>query len=575
MTLRAFAATILTATACLSGSAQAQVETEGLRDALVSVYSQNPRLLAERARLREIDETYVQARAQGRFTVGGSASISQAWVKFPNASELISGATGDLSVSGAPKEAGVQIIQPLYQGGRVRALKNQTKLGVLAARENLRAQENALFLAAANAYVDVRRDEEVTRIRRNNVSVLSRQLEAATARFDVGQGTRTDIAQSESRAALAEAGLAQAEAQLTSSRASYVRLVGRMPSLLSAPPKFAIPATVSDAIAAARENSPQLIGSYFNEAAGRAAINVAKASGRPTVSLAGSLSRQRDQISNITEFDTAAITAQVTIPFYSGGANRSHVRQAQHAKTRLAFETRDAELAVDESVTKIWAQLGAARATLKAVRRQEDAAEIAFEGVTLEQSVGTRDQLDVLNAEQEVLNAKLSVVEAERNVNAATYSLLSVIGVFDAEGIRLSVDTYDKSANFELVRYKGLTEAVDTYAPEFTKRIGRQLPDLVSDITGFTETLYVDTPLKTGVEGAGALVGSGAKGVTYAIDKITGLEPNTDLLQDVDTLDIIIEPVKPTSKPPYDPLIGGSLHGNVDEIYMPADSPVD
>ncbi len=565
MTLRAFAATFLTSTLCVSGFALSGVaQAEDLRDALVSVYSENPRLLAERARLREIDESYVQARAQGRFTVGGSASITQAWGRFPTASELIPDRTGSLSIKGTPKQAGLQIIQPLYQGGRVSALKQQTKLGVLAARENLRAQENALFLAAANAYVDVRRDEEAARIRRNNVSVLSRQMVAATARFDVGQGTRTDVAQSQSRMALSEAGLAQAEAQLASSRASYVRLVGRMPNLLTSPPEFALPSNVMAAISAARENNPQLIGAYFNEAAGRAAINVAKASGRPTISLSGNLARQRDQLSNITAVDSAAITAQVTVPFYAGGANRSRVRQAQHAKTRLAFETRDAELAVDESVTQIWAQLTAARASLTATRRQEEAADIALEGVTLEQSVGTRDQLDVLNAEQEALNAKLAIVEAERNVSAATFSLLSVMGVFDAEGIRLPVETYDKNANLDIIRYKGLTEAVDKYAPEFAQRIGRQLPNIPREATHTIKDLYADSPIEQGLKGAAAMSGAAAQGVKRGADAVTGQSSTYDDLRDVDLTSIEIEPISPPSVPRYDPLIDSDNDGRVD-----------
>ena len=324
-----------------------------LQDALISVYESNPRLLAERARLREVDESYVQARAQGRPTIGGTGSISQSFVNFPGGAAIFSGVAsdigGDVNISGRPNDIGVQVVQPLYQGGRVKALKTQAKLGILAARETLRAQENDLFLSAANAYVDVRRDTEAIRIRRNNVRVLMRQLEAATARFEVGSGTRTDIAQSEARLSVAEAGLAQAEAQLAVSEASYVRHVGQKPVQLSAPPIYTLPPSLADAIAAARENNPQLIGSYFNEAAGRAAIDVAKAAGRPTVSITGGVSRQRDQLSQLQSIDAASIVAQVTIPIYSGGANTSRRRQAEHAKTRLAFETRDAELGVDQA----------------------------------------------------------------------------------------------------------------------------------------------------------------------------------------------------------------------------------
>lgn len=518
----------LLSTAVLTAPAHA----EDLQSALVAVYETNPRLLAERARLREIDETYVQARAQGRPTIGGTGTISQSWVNFPGgAAVFTNGAqTGDINVSGRPNDVGVQIVQPLYQGGRVKALKQQAKLGILAARENLRAQENELFLAAATAYVDVRRDMEATRIRRNNVRVLSRQLEAAKARFDVGAGTRTDIAQSESRLALSQAGLAQAEAQLAISEASFERLVGRPAMGLTAPPIYSLPPTLPDAIAVARENNPLLIRSYFNEAAGRAAIDVAKAAGRPTVSISGGVSRQREQLSQLQSIDAASITAQITVPIYSGGANTSRRRQAEHAKTRLAFETRDAELAIDQAVSQIWAQLSAARASLDAARRQISAANLAFEGVTLEQTVGTRDQLDVLNAEQETLNAQLSEIEAQRNVSAATFQLLSTMGVFDAQGIRLPVDGYIPNENLDLIRYQGLTEKMDRYAPGFIKRLDRKLPGETRKPENWDE------------EGA---------------------------------LDILTEPVQPPSLPPYDPLLDADGDGKNDEKYLPDDSLVD
>jgi len=509
-------------------------QAEDLKGALISVYEKNPRLLAERARLREIDESYVQARAQGRPTIGGTGTISQSWVNFPGGAAIFTGQPSDVgedfNISGRPNDIGVQIVQPLYQGGRVKALKSQAKLGILAARENLRGQENAQFLSAANAYVDVRRDIETLRVRRNNVRVLSRQVEAATARFDVGSGTRTDVAQSQSRLALAEAGLAQAQAQLAVSESSYVRFVGQKPVGLTAPPVFALPPSLADAIKAARENNPQLIASYYNEAAGRAAIDVAKAAGRPTVSISGGLSRQREQLSQLQSIDAASISAQITIPLYSGGANTSRRRQAEHAKTRLAFETRDAELAIDQTVSQIWAHLGAAKATLIAAKQQVKAAETAFEGVTLEQSVGTRDQLDVLNAEQEALNAQLSVLDAERNVSAATFQLLSTIGVFDAEGIGLSAPAYDPNQNLAAIRYQGLTEQVDRFAPGFIKRLDRKMPGDVTIPEGWHDE-----------------------------------KPHF----------IVTEPVNPPSEPPYNALLDADGDGENDEKYRSPDSPVD
>ena len=446
---------------------------ETFQEALISVYNSNPRLQAERARVREVDESYIQARAQGRLTAQALGSYGLTTSRTSGADFF--GATGDIYTNGDPKSAQLQVIQPLYQGGRVKALKRQAKSSILAAREGLRNAEQGLFLSAANAYVDVIRDEETARIRRNNVMVLSRQKVAAQDRFDVGMGTRTDIAQAQSRLSAAEAGLAQAEAQLQVSRAAYTRIIGHPPVDLQIVPQFELPPSLPVAIGLARENNPQLLAAYFNEEAAGAAIDVAKSASRPTLSLNGSLSGIRDQVGAFEEADEAAISAQLRIPIFSGGVNKSRIRQAKHAKTRLAFEMRDTELAIDQAITQIWAQLDAARLSLRASRQQVQAAEVAFEGVDLEQKVGTRTTLDVLDAEQEVLNAKLSVAEGERNLNAITFELLTTLGVFDTAGIRLPVDSYDPAENFEAVKYQGMTAMKDRYVPEFVK-------DAVSDV---------------------------------------------------------------------------------------------
>lgn len=464
-------------------------QSETLSEALIAVYNKNPQLLAARAQLREIDETYIQARAQGRFTVSASGQYSRTVLDGPSTGVPQNvgpvpptATTADTRFFYAPSQGQVEVIQPLYQGGRIKALKEQAKAGIAAQREILRATENQIFLAAANAYLNVQLSEETARIRRNNVRVLSRQLSAANERFDVGQGTRTDIAQSQARLASAEAGLAQAEAELQIARAGYKRLVGRMPTDLRTAPDFVLPATVDRALALARENNPQLIASYFNEEAGKSAIDVAKAAGRPTISLNGSVAAQRGQLFGFEEAETASLTANIRIPIFSGGLNSSRVRQAKHAKTRLAFESRDREREVDEAVIRAWAQKDAAASVLLAARKQVEAAELAFEGVTLEQEVGNRTQLDVLDAEQETLNAKLSLINAGRNLNAAKYQLLATIGVFDARGINLPLDqAYDPKANFEAVRYDGLSRLVDTTIAEPVQSAARGLSNAVKD----------------------------------------------------------------------------------------------
>lgn len=509
---------------------------ETFQEALISVYNSNPRLQAERARVREVDENYVQARAQGRLTANASGSYGYTNARSASAS-IFNPTPTSTYAEGDPRSVQLQIIQPIYQGGRVKALKKQAKSSILAAREGLRNAEQSIFLSAANAYVDVVRDEETARIRRNNVMVLARQQLAAKDRFDVGEGTRTDIAQAQSRQAAAESGLAQAEAQLQSSRASYTRIIGHPPVALQTVPQFELPRTLQVAIALARENNPQLLAAYFNEEAAGSAIDVAKSASRPVLSLNGTASASRDQVLGIGEADQAALTAQLTIPIFTGGLNRSRVRQAKHAKTRLAFEVRDTELAVDQTVAQIWAQLDAARLSLRASRQQVTAAEVAFEGVDLEQKVGTRTTLDVLDAEQEVLNAKLSVVEAERNVNATTFQLLTTLGVFDTEGINLQVETYDPAQNFDTVRYQGMTAVVDRYVPEFVQ----DAADEIIEIPGDMGEAAVNLVKPTGIVGAVETIGEAAVGlprdVVYGaktgFDRLVGNKPDYDSQEDV------------------------------------------
>ncbi|MEE9273036.1 MAG: TolC family outer membrane protein [Robiginitomaculum sp.] len=439
---------------------------EDFNQALASAYLHNPKLKAERARVRETDENYVQAQAAGRFTVNANGSIGR--TRSETVSFAFIGGASSHDFNGTPRSGQLSIVQPLYQGGRVQGLKAQARAGVLAARQGLRNTEQNILLSAATAYSDVIRDEEAAIIRRNNVRVLVRHLEAARDKFNVGEGTLTDIAQAKARLAQAEAGLANADAQLAISRASYVRFVGHIPEQLQKPPQFVLPKTVIDAQAQARRNNPQMLATRYNEYVAQAAIHVAKAAGRPTLSLSGTIQGSRDTSSNILLSESATISAQVRVPIYQGGFNQSRVRAAKHARIRSKFETRETELVIDQAVANLWAQVDAATRTVTASKKQIDAAEIAYEGVQLEQEVGTRNTLDVLNAEQELLDAKLAVVQAERNLRVAEYQLIVTMGGFDSYSLQLPVQIYDPKDNFDAVSvnpiYKYVSDTLEKIA---------------------------------------------------------------------------------------------------------------
>ncbi len=458
---------------------------ENFGEALVSAYQKNPRLMAERARVREIDENYVQAQAAGRLSLNADASIARNVTK--NQTSFSLGPTPAITVNSVdwltPHVGQLSIVQPIYQGGRVNGLKAQARAGILAARQNLRNAEQNLLLAAATAYSDVLRDEEIARIRRNNVRVLTQQKLAAQARFDLGEGTRTDIAQADARLAAAETGLANADASLAISRAAYIRYIGHIPVNLSPPPRFVLPTSLEKAVQLGRANHPQLIAARYNENAAQSAIHVARAAGRPVLSLNATLQSARENSANFPLSESISIGAQLRIPLYQGGLNSSRLRAAKHSKTRSKFETRETELAIDQAVANLWAQLNAARQSLNAGKKQVAAANIAFEGVQLEQQVGTRDALDVLNAEQEVLDAKLSVVQATRNLNVATYQLLVNIGGFDAYALQLPVERYDPDRNFKAVSASPFAG----YLPAPVEKLVRPLADLSKNSAGLDD----------------------------------------------------------------------------------------
>jgi outer membrane protein len=485
---------------------------EDFQQALVSAYNTNPRLMAERARVREIDENYVQAQAQGRINASISTSIGRTLVESETAS--LFGGTSSSDDWLSPQSGQLSIVKPLYQGGRVKGLKAQAKAGILSARQGLRNTEQNVLLSAATSYLDVLRDEETARIRRNNVRVLTRQKFASQDRFDVGEGTRTDIAQSDARLAAAEIGLAQADAQLAISRASYVRFVGNIPENLTKPPQFELPATLHEAQLRGRANNPQLVASRYNENAAQSAIHVAKSAGKPSLSLNGAVQGATDSSANVPRSESASITARLNIPLYAGGLNQSRVRAAKQAKIRSRFETRELERALDQTVANLWAQVIAAQRSLVASRKQVEAAEIAFEGVELEQQVGTRSTLDVLDAEQELLNAKLSVVEAERNFDVAGYQLLVTIGGFDSYSLQLPVERYDPETNYNIVTENAF---INKYYPGAIRSAVSDIPETFDFVPGkvvkdvgelFDALVPGDASTDSEADGAGKLVGA-------------------------------------------------------------------
>lgn len=437
--LAAFGASVLGA----GGAAGAQT----LEETLVSAYQTNPSLAAQRARLSQTEEGYVQARAGRLPTVSASADVSE--------QETWGGAfnvrNGDLGY-------GVSLNQPLYRGGRIDGSIDAALARVEAGRRSLRSAEQGVLLSAVAAHAEVVRDRQIVAIRSNNVDVLAEQLRAARDRFEVGEITRTDVAQAEARLSGARAQLSAAQAGLAASRAAYARVTGVEPTDPEAvEPAAALPEALADAAEVALSTNPDLRAAQFQEIAAEQGVRIARGAMRPDVSVSASASEGRASDFTGQAQGSATVRAQVSVPIFTGGLNRSRVREARAAADEARLSQLTVRRQVIEGVTNAWNNYLAAQAVIRSSREAVRANEIAFEGVEQEAFVGLRTTLDVLNAEQELLNSRLELVRAERDLTVAAYALLQAMGILDARRLGLPVEADQRTP----VEDRGLAPNLD------------------------------------------------------------------------------------------------------------------
>lgn len=423
----------------------ATAHAQSLEDTLTTAYNSNPSLQAERARLRTTEEGEVQARSARLPSVAADASISRQHSE--STSTFVLGGVPQVNSSesdSTPKNYSLSASQSIYRGGRTDGAIDQASALVMAGREGLRSVEQTVLVDAVTAFMDVRRDQEVVSIRRNNVDVLAQQLQAARDRFEVGEITRTDVAQAEARLSGAQAQLSAAQAQLAASRAAYQRVTGEPPATLEEPPALPpLPDALADAAELAFNNSPQLLAAQYSEEAAQHAIRVARGALRPEVSIQATASAARDSNFSGDERDSTSIVGRVSMPIFTGGLNRSRVRAAVAQEEQARHQVREARRLVTEGVTNAWSGYVTSLAVIESSQQAVRANEIALEGVQQEAFVGIRTTLDVLNAEQELLDSRLTLVTAERDSYVAGYRLLQAMGLLSAEGLGLDVQPYE------------------------------------------------------------------------------------------------------------------------------------
>jgi len=425
--------------AILPGTAGA----ESLADALVKAYQTSPLLDSNRAALRGLDEGVPQARAQRRPQVSGSISAS-------SEANVIEDPQEQLSAVQAAFNA--QLV--LYDHGQTRAAIESARNTIAAGRADLKGVEQFVLFNAVTAYVDVLQNQEFVRLASNDVDRLNETLRATRDRFEVGEVTRTDVSQSESRLAASRSTLEASEGELEISRQAYRVAVGTLPQNLEpAPPLPQLPGALEEATRIGLERNPSIVAAQFAERAAVYDFDRARAAKGPSVAVIGSAGVQRDNQQFEWDGNTfAQIGVEGSVPLYTGGLNDSLVRQAQSLLDQRRYELQDEARTVTESVANAWTQLDVARASIIARREQVEAARIAAEGVAEEARLGARSTLDVLDADQERLQAEAELVRAMRDEYVAAYDLLQAMGLLTVEHLRLGVTPYEPDVNYRRVQ---------------------------------------------------------------------------------------------------------------------------
>ena len=448
--MRAAVARLALAAALCCGAAPLSADT--LKEALVLAYENNPTLEAARAQLRAIDENVAIQRARGRPSVSATGGYTEFLVQNSNS----------FIAPDRQATAGLDLGLPIFTGGAIRNSIRAARTRVDAGRADLRGTESFVFSQVVGAYMDVIQQEALVALAINNVEVLTTNLQATSDRFQIGDRTRTDVAQSQSRLALAEGDLDRARANLTAAREDYIALVGDAPDNLQPPPPLpGLPDDPDTAVAIALENNPDLIAAIeFAEAAGYD-IRVAGAGRLPTLSVTtgGGYSNFLGSLGSVpgAGVSQSATSAQaglrLSVPIFQGGLVAAQQRQATARASAALEQVIATERDVIADVRAAFASWRAARSIIESSMVAVDAAELSLEGVRAENTVGNRTVLDILDAQRELLQAQTQLVTARRNAYVAGFALLAAMGKAEARdlGLQSAVPLYDPIANLERV----------------------------------------------------------------------------------------------------------------------------
>jgi outer membrane protein len=428
---------------------------ETLMGAMSRAYVNNPELNAQRASVRAIDESVPQALSGYRPKVTATADVGRVFNESFSRRTPASARTY-FEDNYIPRGVGVQVDQTLFNGFRTENSTRSAESRIFGARETLRNSEQNVLLNAVTSYMNVLRDTALLNLQRNNVEVLDEQLRQTRDRFRVGEVTRTDVAQSEARQAQARSQASVAEGNLRASIATYRQRVGVEPKKLGpgAPIEKLLPKNLDTAVMVGLSEHPAIIATLHGVDAQQLQVKVVESELYPTVSVSGALSKRYESVSSDTSSFSASVVARLSVPIYEGGQVYSRVREAKQTLGQRRIEVDQQRDVVRQAVIASWSGLVSAKAQIEAARAQVAAAEIALTGVREEAKVGQRTTLDVLNSQQELLNARVNLVTAQRDRVVASYNVLSSVGRLSSRVLALNAPKYDPKVHYEQVRDK-------------------------------------------------------------------------------------------------------------------------
>ena len=417
--------------------------SETLEQALSLAYKNNPIIEGERSFLRSLDEDVSSASSRFFPIISISTSYGESSLNYGN----------DNEIKLQPKVSKIEAKQILFSGGRLVNNRLQSINSVKAGRANLRIVEQEILFNAADSFFGVLKSQKIVELMESNFEILTERLVVTKIQFEVGELTLTDVAQSEARLALAQANLLESRAKLEISQANYKAIIGSEPNkLLEFKKNIILPSTVSDAILIAENNSPLLHFAEKTEKSSRYGLASAKSMLSPVVSIQGEFSNSKEVFMRDYNGDSYQVTGSVSMPIFVGGLNWSNIRKAQEINNRDKYFVVESKRRLKKQIKTAFAQYTSSLSKIESTLKQVEANKIALEGVKIEFELGTRTNLDVLDAEREYLDSQVSLISARNDSMLSRFFLLLNIGELTPKKLSLSVDTYNPIKNYNNVR---------------------------------------------------------------------------------------------------------------------------